>query len=80
MVEVSIQKRPNNAEGDEVQVNFPTVTTLESGNTENEIVLISQDKNNAVMPNMLDFIIKKLDEMLNQEGKNTVRIFMQKYF
>ena len=68
MVDVSIQKRPHNAEGDEIQIKFPTVSTLETGNTDNEIVLIAQDGNNAIMPKMLDFMLKKLDEMLIQEG------------
>ena len=75
MVDVSIQKRPYNAEGDEIQVKFPTVATLETGNTENEIVLISQDGKNAIMPNMLDFMLKKLDEMLNPEGNITIQTF-----
>ena len=71
MVDVSIQKRPHNAEGDEIQVKFPTVSTLETGNTENELVMIAQDGNNAIMPKMLDFMLKKLDEMFNQEGNTT---------
>ena len=68
LIDVGIQKRPQNAEGDAVQINFPTTDKLKNERTDNELVLCSQDGINVIMPNMLGFMIKKLDEMIAPEG------------
>ena len=69
LIDVGIQKRPQNVEGDAVLINFPTIQKLKNGDTENELVLCSQDGANAIMPNMLDFMIKKLKDMISPEGE-----------